>query len=128
MKVIKHGIDLVECKRLQEAIDRHGQRFLDRVFTPAEQAYSRRHRRQAERFSGRFAVKEAVLKMLGTGWQNGIAWTDIEVVNDPAGQPRANLTGRVKALAHQQGIEQIAVSITHTSGLAMASAIALGHK
>jgi holo-[acyl-carrier protein] synthase len=128
MDVICHGIDLVDCNRIQELLTRHGQRFLDRVFTPTEQEYSQRHRLQVERLSGRFAVKEAVMKMLGTGWQNGIAWTDIEVINDALGRPEVKLSGKVAAVAKELGIEQVSVSITHTSGLAVASAIALGNK
>lgn len=128
MDVICHGIDLVDCSRIQELLDKHGDRFLDRVFTVREQQYSRRHRYRVERLSGRFAVKEAVMKMLGTGWQNGIAWTDIEVVNDPLGRPEVKLSGKVAETANELGIEQVSVSITHTKGLAVASAIALGSK
>ncbi len=128
MDVICHGIDLVDGTRIRELLDKHGQRFLDRVFTAGEQQYSQRHRLQVERLSGRFAVKEAVMKMLGTGWQNGIAWTDIEVVNDALGRPEVKLSGKVAGLAKDLGIEQVSVSITHTSGLAVASAIALGNK
>jgi len=126
MRVICHGIDLVDCRRIAELADRHGRRFLDRIFTSAEQAYGNRHRRSAERWAGRFAVKEAVMKMTGTGWQNGIAWTDIETVNDSAGKPTVRLSGMIAELAHRMGIRQISVSITHTSDLAIASAIALG--
>ena len=126
MEVICHGIDLVDCERIAELIARHGERFLKRVFTEAEQAYSARYHKQAERLAGRFAVKEAVMKLLGTGWQNGIAWTDIEVVNDPLGRPEVKLAGRVAELAKEMGVEQISVSITHTKELAIASAIALG--
>jgi holo-[acyl-carrier protein] synthase len=126
MQVICHGIDLVDCRRVAELIDRHGQRLLDRLFTPAEQAYCRCHRRWAERFAGRFAVKEAVMKMLGTGWQNGVAWSDIETVNDANGKPVLHLHGLVAQVAGELGIQQISVSITHTSDLAVASAIALG--
>jgi len=128
MDVICHGIDLVDCNRIQELITRHGQRFLNRVFTQTEKKYSQRHRLQVERLSGRFAVKEAVMKMLGTGWQSGIAWTDIEVVNDALGRPEVKLSGKVSEIAKNLGIEQVSVSITHTSGLAVASAIALGNR
>jgi len=128
MDVICHGIDLVDCNRIQELLDKHGQRFLDRVFTATEQQYSQRHRCQVERLSGRFAVKEAVMKMLGTGWQSGIAWTDIEVINDALGRPEVKLSGKVATVAKELGIEQVSVSITHTKGLAVASAIALGNK
>lgn len=128
MDVICHGIDLVDCSRIQDLLTKHGRRFLERVFTSGEQQYSQRHRYQVERLSGRFAVKEAVMKMLGTGWQSGIAWTDIEVVNDALGRPEVKLSGKVAAVAKELGIEQVSVSITHTSGLAVASAIALGNK
>lgn len=128
MDVICHGIDLVDCQRLADLLERHERRFLDRVFTAAEQAYCCRFQKQAERLAGRFAVKEAVMKLLGTGWQNGIAWTDIEVRNDPSGRPELNLTGKVAQLAQDMGIEQISISITHTKDLAIASAIALGAK
>jgi holo-[acyl-carrier protein] synthase len=128
MKVICHGIDLVDCQRIGQLIQRHGERFVNRVFTSAEKAYSNRHVKNAERLAGRFAVKEAVMKMLGTGWQNGIAWTDIETINDPLGRPQVRLSGKVAQIAQELGIEQVSVSITHTSDLAIASAIALGQE
>ena len=126
MTIINHGIDLVECKRIEQMLQRHEQRFLDRVFTAVEQQYGHSGKLRIERLAGRFAVKEAVLKVLGTGWRDGIAWTDIETRNDPAGKPLVNLTGRAKALADKMGIDQISVSVTHTTDLAIASAIALG--
>jgi len=126
MNVICHGIDLVDCKRVGQMVERHRERFLDRVFTAAEQEYCQRQVKNVERLAGRFAVKEAVMKMLGTGWQNGIAWTDIETVNDPLGRPVVRLSGKVAQMAADLGIEQVSVSITHTSDLAIASAIALG--
>ena len=126
MRVICHGIDLVDCHRIEQLTERHGPRFLNRVFTQAEQQYCRGHRYQAERLGGRFAVKEAVMKMLGTGWQSGIAWTDIETTNDPLGKPEVCLTGLIAGIAAEMGIKQVSVSITHTSDLAIASAIALG--
>jgi len=126
MRIICHGIDLVDCRRIEELADKHGRRFLDRIFTPAEQKYSNRHRHWPERLGGRFAVKEAVMKMLGTGWESGIAWTDIETLNDPSGKPKVQLSGKIDKIAHNIGIEQISVSITHTADLAIASAIALG--
>ncbi len=123
MKVIGHGVDLVECSRLAEVIGRHGERFLHRVFTQGELAYCRGRKREIEHLAGRFAAKEAVLKVLGTGWRNGIAWTDIEVVNTPAGQPRVRLSGRCRELADRLGMAAIHLSISHTSAHAMASAI-----
>ena len=127
MTIINHGIDLVECKRIKQMLERHEQRFLDRVFTAVEQQYCRSTKLRIERLAGRFAVKEAVLKVLGTGWRYGIAWTDIETRNDPAGKPLINLTGRAKTIADKMGIDQISVSVTHTTELAIASAIALSN-
>jgi len=126
MRIIGHGIDLVDCRRIERILREHDQRFLDRVFTPAEQEYCRRFHLQAERLAGRFAVKEAVMKMLGTGWSGIVTWKDIETTNDPAGKPMVRLTGEVARLAAQQGINHVLVSITHTKGLAMASVIGLG--
>ena len=128
MKVICHGIDLVDCQRIGKLLEQHEKRFLERVFTAAEQEYSNRHRDRVERLAGRFAVKEAVMKMLGTGWGEKTAWTDIETINDPAGKPEVTLGGEVARTAKQMGIECISVSITHTKDLAIASAIALGNE
>jgi len=125
MNITAHGIDLVECGRLRRSIEAHGERFLTRVFTPAELAYCRGRKREIEHLAGRFAAKEAVLKVLGTGWRNGIAWTDVEVRNQPSGQPQVTLHGRCREIADQQGICRILISISHTSTHAIASAIGL---
>jgi len=125
MKIIAHGIDLVDRSRIEQMLDRHGSRFVDRVFTAAEQAYARANRDKIEKLAGRFAAKEAILKLMGTGWRGKIAWTDIEVVNNPAGQPEVTLTGEVQKVARKLGVEHISVSITHTANFAIASAVAL---
>jgi holo-[acyl-carrier protein] synthase len=97
MPILGHGIDIVETARVKRLVDEHGQRFLDRCFTPDEQAYcSRNPKRYHEHLAGRFAAKEAVLKVLGTGWRGGIQWTDIEVLKEPSGQPKIRLTRRVR--------------------------------
>jgi len=125
MEIIAHGIDLVDFPRIAQMIERHGGRFVERVFTPAEQAYARRHRNSVETYAGRFAAKEAILKLVGTGWRGKIAWTDIEVINNAAGQPEVTLSGEVKAIADRMGIRRISLSITHTADFAIASAVAL---
>lgn len=125
MKIIAHGIDLVDRSRIEQMLDRHGTRFMDRVFTATEQAYARANRDKIEKLAGRFAAKEAILKLMGTGWRGKIAWTDIEVVNNPAGQPEVTLTGEVQKVARKLGVEHISVSITHTANFAIASAVAL---
>jgi holo-[acyl-carrier protein] synthase len=125
MDILAHGIDLVDFPRIEDMVKRHKDRFIERVFTSAEQAYAKANRNNIEKLAGRFAAKEAVLKLLGTGWRGKIAWTDIEVVNTAAGQPQVKLTGEVKKIADNLGITQISVSITHTANFAIASAVAL---
>ncbi len=127
MNVIAHGIDLVDCDRLEESVDRQGSRFLDRVFTVAEQQYCLdRKKGRFQSLAGRFAVKEAVLKVLGTGWAKGIAWTDIEVRNEQGGKPVVRLSGRCSEIALEMGITEIHISISHTKGCAIGSAIGVG--
>ena len=128
MEIVAHGIDLVDRPRIEQMIKRHGERFIDRVFTAAEQAYAEANKDRVEKLAGRFAAKEAVLKLMGTGWRGKIAWTDIEVVNNALGQPEVTLAGEVKKLADGLGIRHISVSITHTANFAIASAVALTEK
>lgn len=123
MTVEAHGVDMVSCERLREVIDRHGDRFLKRVFTPVELAYCRGKKREVEHLAGRFAAKEAVFKLLGTGWQGGICWTDVEVRNLPSGQPHVSLSGKCRQIADEQGLAKILISISHIETHAIASAI-----
>ena len=122
---IAHGIDLVDFPRIAEMFERHGQRFMDRVFTAAEQQYANANKNRMEKLAGRFAAKEAILKLLGTGWRGKIAWTDIEIINNEMGQPQVTVSGEVKEIAQRLGIGDISVSITHTANFAIASATAL---
>ena len=125
MEIVAHGIDLVDCPRIEEMVNRHGERFVNRVFTEAEQAYAEANRNNIEKLAGRFAAKEAILKLMGTGWRGKIAWTDIEVINNDVGQPEVTLSGEVRKIADKLGIEHVSVSITHTANFAIASAVAL---
>ncbi len=125
MGIVAHGIDLVDCPRIEQMIQRHGERFVNRVFTAAEQAYARANKNEIEKLSGRFAAKEAVLKLIGTGWRGKIAWTDIEIINNASGQPEVTIGGEVERIADELGIEHISVTITHTANFAIASAVAL---
>jgi holo-[acyl-carrier protein] synthase len=128
MEIVAHGIDLVDCPRIEEMIKRHGERFIKRVFTAAEQAYAEAKKNKIEKLAGRFAAKEAILKLMGTGWRGKIAWTDIEIINNTAGQPEVTLDGEVRRIAEGLGIKHISVSITHTANFAIASAVALTEK
>ncbi len=127
MEIVAHGIDLVDFPRIEDMAKRHGPRFLDRIFTASEQAYADANKNRMEKLAGRFAAKEAILKLMGTGWRGKIAWTDIEIVNNPAGQPEVNLSGEVEKIAERLGIKHISVSITHTANFAIASAVALAN-
>jgi holo-[acyl-carrier protein] synthase len=128
MEIVAHGIDLVDCPRIEQMIERHGERFIRRVFTDAEQAYAEANKNEVEKLAGRFAAKEAVLKLVGTGWRGRIAWTDIEIINNATGQPEVTLGGEVRKIADKLGIKHISVSITHTANFAIASAVALAEK
>jgi holo-[acyl-carrier protein] synthase len=126
MPILGHGIDIVETARIRKLAEEHGPHFLDRVFTPAEQAYcARSARRQYEHLAGRFAAKEAVLKVLGTGWRGGIAWTDIEIVREVTGQPKIQLSGECLRIATALGITRWHISISHIETHATASAIGM---
>lgn len=126
MSIVGHGIDIVGVARIAGMVERHGQHFLDRCFTRAEQGYAASGKRCAEHLAGRFAAKEAALKALGTGWRDGIAWTDVEVVLLPSGRPTLTITGQAAEIAAGLGIGAWLVSISHTEGHAIASVIATG--
>jgi len=121
--IIGSGIDMVEIRRIQRSIDRYGRRFLDRVFTGAEQAYCQRKRNSAESFAARFAAKEAGAKALGTGISYGVSWLEIEVVREPSGRPSLQFHGRAAKIAAQMGFARAALSLTHTAELAAASVV-----
>ena len=121
--IVGLGIDIAEIDRIEAAIKRHGQRLLERLFTPAEIAYCESHRNRAERYAGRFAAKEAAMKALGTGWRGGIRWVDIEVVREPSGKPTIRLAGEAANRASRLGVQRIALSITHSGKTALAQVI-----
>ncbi len=123
MSIVGHGIDLVECERIAQVLQDHGQRFLDRVLTPAEQARAKQFKDPVRFIAGRWAAKEAILKMLGTGWRGQIAWTDMEILPDALGRPIVTLSGETARRAAEIGITRVILSITHTEHTAAASAI-----
>lgn len=126
MRVIGIGTDIIECLRIAQMIDRHGELFINRVYTPMEINYCNSRKQTTQHFAGRWAAKEAILKALGTGWRKGISWRDIEVRNDPLGKPVVGLRGGAADLVAQLGIAEMQVSISHCRSHAMAYAIALG--
>jgi len=120
------GIDLVEVARVKDLLERRGARFTARVFTEAEVAYCDRQARPELHFAARFAAKEAAMKLLGTGWADGVGFRDIEVVPDPKGAPRLVLRGRALERAVALGIDRALVSLTHTDGMAAAAVVGEG--
>ena len=121
--IVGSGIDLTEIGRIQQTVDRYGSRFLDRIYTGAEQAYCLRKRKAAESFAARFAAKEAAAKALGTGISRGVGWLEIEVVREPGGRPTIRFHGRAAQIAARLGVAHAALSLTHTAELAMASVV-----
>ena len=121
--IIGSGIDLVEIRRIKRSIDRYGSRFLNRVYTGAEQAYCLRKRNSAESFAARFAAKEAAAKALGTGISYGVNWLEFEVVREPSGRPSIKFHGRSAEIAARMGFSSVALSLTHTAELASASVV-----
>lgn len=119
---ITSGIDVIEIERIARAIERWGDRFLHRVYTPAEIAHCRG---RAQSLAGRFAAKEAASKALGVGIR-GLSWRDIEVVRGPRGKPVMRLHGKAARLAAAQGLTAFEVSISHSRTVALASVIAWG--
>ncbi len=121
--IVGTGIDIAETARLGEALDRHGERFSRRIYTPQEIAYCERFKNKAERYAARFAAKEAAFKALGTGWREGIRWLDVEVTHQPSGKPELVLTGRAKEVAEQMGVSRTEVSISHADHYVVAQVI-----
>ncbi|HSZ17590.1 MAG TPA: holo-ACP synthase [Terracidiphilus sp.] len=121
--IVGSGIDLVEIGRIHDSVERFGKRFLDRIFTGAEQAYCLRKRKAAESLAARFAAKEAGAKALGTGISQGVNWLEIEVLRERSGRPTLRFYGRAAEIAAAMGVANVALSLTHSGDLAMASVV-----
>jgi holo-[acyl-carrier protein] synthase len=111
--VVGIGIDLVKIKRIESVCRKWKKRFLERIFTQTEQDYSFSFRRPYPHLAGRFAVKEAVFKAIGTGWRKGVRWTDVEVYNESSGQPHVRVHGKVRDWVEDHGVTEIQVSLSH---------------
>jgi holo-[acyl-carrier protein] synthase len=121
--IVGSGIDIAEVPRIAEAIERHGQRFLHRVFTEGEIAYCDSKANRIERYAARFAAKEAGMKALGTGWNHGVRWRDVEVCRQPGGRPTLVFHGKAAEFAAKLGTKNIALSLSHTVEQAIAQVI-----
>ena len=121
--ILGTGIDIAEVPRIRGAIERHGERFLKRIFTEDEIQYCESKANRVERYAARFAAKEAGMKAIGTGWNHGVRWRDLEVVRKPGGRPTLLLHGKAAEFAARLGATNIALSLTHTADQAMAQVI-----
>ena len=118
--ILGTGVDLAEVARIRASIERYGDRFTRRVFTEGEIAYVERKANKYERYAARFAAKEAGMKAIGTGWSSGVKWQDLEVANLPSGRPTLALHGAAGEIATRLGVKVVHLSLTHTSGQALA--------
>jgi holo-[acyl-carrier protein] synthase len=121
--IVGLGVDLAEVDRIQAAIERHGRRFIERIYTSGEIAYVERKANRYERYAARFAAKEAGMKAIGTGWKRGVRWQDFEVTNLPSGRPTLQFHGAAARFASDLGVRNILLSLTHTAVQAMAMVI-----
>ena len=119
------GVDIIEVARIAQALDRHADRFLHRMFTPQEIEYCLRgESHRTRRLAARFAAKEAALKALGLGLRS-VRWTDVEVVRGELGQPSLRLHGRLAEVARELGVSQFHLSLSHCKDYAMAQVVAV---
>jgi holo-[acyl-carrier protein] synthase len=121
--IVGIGLDLAEVARIRAAIERHGRRFVERIYTPAEIAYAERKANRYERYAARFAAKEAGMKAIGTGWRRGVRWRDFEVLNLPSGRPTLRFHGVAAKVADGLGVRNIVLSLTHTADQGIAIVI-----
>jgi holo-[acyl-carrier protein] synthase len=121
--IVGTGVDLAEVPRIQASIERFGEKFIKRIYTPREIAYVERKANQFERYAARFAAKEAGMKAIGTGWRRGVSWQDFEVANLPSGKPTLLLHGVAAKFADKLGVKNVSLSLTHTKELGMAHVI-----
>src|SRR5499425_1058376 len=121
--IVGTGIDIAEVPRIREAIERHGDRFLRRIYTEEEIRYCESKANRVERYAARFAAKEAGMKAIGTGWSRGVRWRDIEVQRLPGGRPTLAFHGKAGEFFSRLGATQAHLSLTHTKGMAMAVVI-----
>jgi holo-[acyl-carrier protein] synthase len=121
--IVGTGIDIAEVPRIAESIARFGERFLRRVYTEGEIRYCESKANRVERYAARFAAKEAAMKALGTGWNHGVRWRDIEVTRLPGGRPTMTFHGKAAEFAVRLGAVHVALSLSHTSEQAIAQVI-----
>lgn len=127
MNIAGIGIDTVYIKRFKKAVDEYGKLFLDKIFTDKEQEYAGTKKSFFMHMAGKFAAKEAVKKALPDGARVGLAWSDIEILNDESGKPYTVLHGNARELMKEFNLKEVFVSISHTKDLATSNAVAVNH-
>jgi len=123
LMIVGTGIDIAEVPRIARALERYGERFLHRVYTEGEIRYCDSKANRIERYAARFAAKEAAMKALGTGWNHGVRWRDIEVSRQPGGRPTITFHGKAAEFAARLGAAHVALSLSHTAEQAIAQVI-----
>ncbi len=123
MKILGIGFDIVETKRIGEALEKFGDRFLHRIYLPAEAAYCQSMKFPLLHFAARFAAKEALSKAFGTGIGSSVGWRDLEIVKHPSGEPNVVLHGRAEELALKLHVLDVLVSLSHTDQYGAANAL-----
>lgn len=121
--VLGVGIDIVETDRIDQSVEKFGDRFLNRVFLPDEIAYARSMKFPALHLAARFAAKEAISKAFGTGIGKQLGWQDMEIRRKPTGEPYVVLHGKGAELARQRGVSQVLVSLSHCKAYSAANAV-----
>jgi len=122
------GIDIIEIDRVEEAIKHGGEEFVRRTFVDREVNYCEKETKKYQYYAARIAAKEAAFKAIGTGWQRGAKWTDIEIKNDELGKPVMHLKGEVKHMADKLGVESVMVTLSHCETYAIAQVVLEGYK
>lgn len=125
MNIFGIGIDVVEIDRIEESIEKFGDKFLDRIFTPSERAYCDSQKRPHVNYAARFAVKEAVAKSFGTGIGKHLSFLDMEILREPSGEPKVVFFGEGEKFAKENKIVSVKISLTHAKLYAAANAIAM---
>lgn len=126
MDIIGIGTDITECLRIARMIERHGEQFINRVFTAEEIRYCQNRKQSTQHFAAHWAAKEAVLKALGISWRPGLNWTDVEVRAGQSGRTAVGVRGGLRDLVEQMGVRKLLVSIAHCRTHASAHVLALG--
>ena len=121
--IVGTGIDIAEVPRIAASIARFGERFVRRIFTEGEIRYCDSKANRVERYAARFAAKEAAMKAIGTGWNHGVTWRDVEVSRMPGGRPTITFHGKAAEFAAKLGVKHVALSLTHTAEHAIAQVI-----